>query len=85
MKINSYSYSWKGKKWDDHKEAGLLAQEVAAVLPHLVATNENGTLGVNYASLVPYLLEAVKQLSERLQKAEAILSNQNQPLPGLAQ
>lgn len=44
------------------REAGVIAQEVEAVLPEVVTTREDGTKAVRYEKLVPLLIEAIKEL-----------------------
>jgi len=44
-------------------ESGVTAQNLKEVLPHLVSENpENGFMVVSYSGLIPYLIEAVKEL-----------------------
>ena len=43
-------------------QSGFIAQEVEEVLPHLVSTDDNGYKSVAYANLIPYLVEAMKEL-----------------------
>lgn len=52
------------------KSSGTIAQKLEEVLPHLVATQENGLKTVNYAGLSAYLIEAVKELSARIEELE---------------
>ncbi|MBG8555032.1 tail fiber domain-containing protein [Hymenobacter sp. BT594] len=44
------------------EQVGLLAQELEAVYPELVRTDEQGYKSVNYVQLTPVLLEAIKEL-----------------------
>ena len=44
------------------KEIGLLAQELEAVLPDAVITDEEGKKLINYTALIPVLIDAVKKL-----------------------
>jgi len=53
------------------REAGVMAQEVAEVLPEVVTTRENGYMAVNYDKLVPLLIQAIKELNAKLSKYEA--------------
>lgn len=48
-------------------EIGLLAQDVEEILPELVCTDEEGRKLVDYVSLVPILINAVKDLSAEVQ------------------
>ena len=56
-------------------EFGLIAQELEAVLPNLVHTDEEGHKLVNYIALIPVLIDAVKTLQ---QEVETLKNNQKQ-------
>lgn len=47
-------------------DLGVIAQEVEAVLPTLVQTRENGYKAVKYDKMVAVLIEAVKELSAKV-------------------
>jgi hypothetical protein len=49
---------------------GVIAQELEDVLPHAVDINSRGHKTVNYNSLIPLLIEAVKELSARVKELE---------------
>lgn len=54
-------------------EYGVMAQEVQKVFPELVKTDGNGIMGVNYAGLIPVLIEAMKEQQEQIaEKTEAL-------------
>ena len=60
--ISGVSYTWK----DSGKETiGVIAQEVERVYPELV--NEGEHLTVNYNGLIGVLIEAVKELNEKVE------------------
>lgn len=75
--LTAKTYLWKddlmGK--GDKREIGLIAQEVAEVVPEAVSQMASGydTLGVAYTQLVPLLVEAVKELSAKVESLEAQL------------
>jgi hypothetical protein len=48
------------------QENGFLAQDVKALFPELVETDAEGTMAVDYTGLIPVLLEAVKELQNRI-------------------
>ena len=54
------------RKADDSKSIGVIAQELEAVLPELVKTGDDGIKSVNYAQITGLLIEAVKELSAKL-------------------
>ena len=51
-------------------DIGVIAQEIENVLPHAVNINSRGYKTVNYNSLIPLLIEAVKELSARVKELE---------------
>jgi hypothetical protein len=53
------------------REVGLIAQEVQAVLPEVVGTNNDGTLTVDYPKIVSVLISAVQSLQQRVAALEA--------------
>lgn len=54
--------AWPTKAFPEGRQIGFIAQEVEQVLPELVHTDENGYKSVEYANVVPVLVEAVKTL-----------------------
>lgn len=56
----------------DH-DIGLIAQEVEKVLPEAVTERADGYKAVDYTKIVPVLIEAVKELSYRVNILEAEL------------
>ena len=69
-KIEGYSYNWK-HDFVGHNEKlqyGVIAQQLEEVgLGHLVENTENSK-AVNYIGLIPLLIEAIKELSKKLEK-----------------
>jgi Chaperone of endosialidase/Head domain of trimeric autotransporter adhesin len=62
QQLSGYHYQWKDERRDSATQTGLLAQEVEKVMPELVKVDDKGIKSVNYNGLVPYLLEAIKEL-----------------------
>jgi hypothetical protein len=58
--------------WKDNglKSSGVIAQDIEKVLPHLVSTDENHKT-VNYLGIIPYLIETIKELNERINSLES--------------
>ena len=52
------------------RKAGVVAQEVEAVMPEVVKTDELGYKSVCYGNLVGLLIEAIKELNGRLEELE---------------
>ena len=53
-------------KVGDKPSAGVIAQEVLEILPEVVHTREDGYYAVSYHGLIGLLIEAVKELSEKV-------------------
>ncbi len=74
--LRGVSFDWKK---DQHPELdlpsgrqiGLIAQEVEKVVPEVVSSDENGTRSVAYGSLVPVLIEAVKEQQKQIESKDA--------------
>ncbi|AWV98777.1 tail fiber domain-containing protein [Arcticibacterium luteifluviistationis] len=85
-KLNGYHYNWIAEDRDQALQTGLIAQEVKALFPELVSTNDEGYLSVNYIGLIPHLIEAnknkdadIKKQGELIEKlGERLLALENQ-------
>lgn len=67
--LNGYSFNFKDSS--KRKSIGILAQEVEEVLPNLVTMNSEGYRTVSYGSLVPLIIESLKDLDEDLDKLDS--------------
>ena len=68
--LQGISFDWKQTKKepkDTNKQMGFIAQEVKEIMPELVVEN-NGKLGVSYMNIIPILVEAIKELSRKVDK-----------------
>lgn len=77
-KINGYEFVWKKNQ---HRDLGVIAQEVESVFPQLVTRNKEGNLTVNYNGLIAPLIEAVKDIYRMSSSAkvqlQGLLTEQN--------
>jgi hypothetical protein len=83
-KIRGVSYVWKKGGREGQKDIGVVAQEIEKVFPELVREVKLPTLDiedttkyktVDYDKLSPILIEAIKELSNRLEYLESKLNN----------
>ena len=75
-KLRGVTWEWREEAPAEAKEQpgmGVIAQEVERVFPDLVETTPEGLKKVNYEGLVAPLIEAVKELDERVRALEARL------------
>ena len=73
-KIRGVKYEWRQdefpqRKWEDGFQIGVIAQEVEAVIPEVVSTDNEGYKAVNYSHLVPVLIEAIKELKLQVENS----------------
>tara|TARA_B100000035_G_scaffold13530_1_gene11141 strand:+ start:1419 stop:1844 length:426 start_codon:yes stop_codon:yes gene_type:complete len=52
------------------RQTGVIAQEVEKVLPEVVMTSDDGIKHVAYGNMVGLLIEAIKELSKRVEELE---------------
>ncbi len=69
--LRPVTYKWRSEEFPDKQfghetETGLIAQEVQQAIPELVATDEEGYLKVRFTELNIYILQAVKDLYNRI-------------------
>ncbi len=73
--LTGYTYNWIPMEgvhvYGDMKDVGVIAQEVEKVLPEIVSDRENGYKAVKYDKLTALLIQAVKELSERVKELES--------------
>lgn len=70
LQLSPVSYNWMDSSMPDNK-IGLIAQEVKAIIPEVVVGDESKeNLGMNYAELVPVLINAVKEQQEQIDAIE---------------
>jgi hypothetical protein len=76
--INGVEFDWTDEYITKHggvdgyfnrkHDVGVIAQEIEAVLPEVVATKDDGTKAVRYEKIVALLIEAVKELSAEVEE-----------------
>ena len=59
--LDGVSYRWRDDARSEERQVGLVAQDVEACLPEVVATGGEGLKSVAYGKLVVPLIEAVKE------------------------
>jgi hypothetical protein len=71
--LNLQAYTYDRKDGSKKDEAGLIAEEVAEVLPNIVTYDADGKpSGINYTKLSAYLIEAVKSLKQEINDLKGI-------------
>jgi hypothetical protein len=75
LTISGNTFDWNEKSNKSGHDVGLIAQEIEQVLPEAVTTRDNGYLAVDYHKVVPLLVEAIKELSAKVESLEQKLSD----------
>ena len=66
MALQPVSYNWKDKA-DPNNKIGLIAQDTRKIVPEVVIGDESKeNLGMNYAELVPVLINAIKEQQQQI-------------------
>ncbi|WP_299286677.1 tail fiber domain-containing protein [uncultured Mucilaginibacter sp.] len=66
LALQPVGYNWKEKPTAEHK-IGLIAQDVRKIVPEVVVGDETKEkLGMNYAELVPVLINAIKEQQKEI-------------------
>ena len=89
LKLRGVSYYWKNREemaaakgvsadsldygYSDKKQLGVIAQELEEVLPELVKTDANGFKSVDYVSITPVLIEAIKEQQKQIDELKRMV------------
>jgi hypothetical protein len=69
LKLQPVRYDWKDNS--GRNKIGLIAQEVKKIIPEVVIGDESKeNLGMNYAEMVPVLINAIKDLNKKVDTLE---------------
>jgi hypothetical protein len=75
--LTGVEFDWIEETKDVHgyegHDVGVIAQEVQAVLPEAIRTNESGYLSVRYEKMIALLIEANKELTARVEELEKLI------------
>lgn len=72
LKLRPVKFTWKSTKKNDF---GFIAQEVHEVIPEITTQNKSGTMQVDYAKIIPFLVEAIKEQQKRIEVLEKKLKD----------
>ena len=74
--LRGVTYQWKDS---GRADLGFIAEEVAPILPELVRMETNGidARSVDYAAIIPVLVEAVKELQQKINRLAKQIESSN--------
>lgn len=78
------TYRWRRdefphRRFPEGVFAGFLADDVQKVLPGLVHEDADGWRSLDYTGLLPYLVRAVQDMQQQIDRLEARLAAAEQP------
>jgi hypothetical protein len=72
--MNPITYYWTSNiqgRFGSQREVGLIAQEVAQIVPEIVHANRSGYLSLDYEKIVPILIKSIQELNEKIKILES--------------
>jgi hypothetical protein len=75
LSISGNSFDWNNQSSHTGRDIGVIAQEIEKVLPEIVTTRENGFKAVQYEKITPLLIEAIKELSHKVDDLQQKLND----------
>ncbi|MCW8877817.1 MAG: tail fiber domain-containing protein [Kangiellaceae bacterium] len=86
QKITGVTYDWKKNLGrSKEKQYGLIAQNVEAVIPELVAEDDEGIKSVNYQALIPVLINATQEQQKQIDEQKTLIDKQQKQIEQLIQ
>jgi hypothetical protein len=76
--LRGVTYRWNDAP-EQGEQAGVVAQEVEAVFPQVVADGPDGMKGVNYNGMIGLLVEAIKEQQTQIDALRAETRNLRKP------
>lgn len=73
-RLNPVSFDWKTD--GSHEKLGYIAQEVESVEKNFVNIIGNDTLAIKYTKIIPYLIKAIQELSDKVDSLERMCNNE---------
>ena len=71
LSISGNTFTWKYNSFAGMNDTGVIAQEIEALgLPGITTNRTDGTKAIRYEKLIPLLIEAVKELSAKVEVLE---------------
>ena len=73
LQLNGVIFEWKDINTGKGKQAGLIAEQVAPIIPEIVNYDTDGnTTGIQYSKLVAYLIESIKELKDEIDSLKGV-------------
>jgi hypothetical protein len=82
VKLQGVTFTWNRATYPlqffcEGKQMGLIAQDVENIIPEVVLTNAEGYKSISYDKLTAVLIEAVKEMKQRMNSQDSIIKVQS--------
>ena len=79
IQLNPVTYNWTSETSTSSTSthAGFIAQQVEALFPDLVATDDTGMKSVSYAGFIPYIIQSIKEIIATLSSFKESFTTNN--------
>ena len=68
LQLNGIEFDWNEKSdYNGKHDIGIIAQELLKIAPELVVQRENGYYAIKYDKVVAILIEAIKELYQKIE------------------
>jgi len=79
LKIRGVTFEWRrdefpNKNFQPGQKLGIIAQELELIYPQAVFTSNNGFKSISMSSLIPVLIEAIKEQQQQIDALEQRVS-----------
>jgi hypothetical protein len=71
--LRSVLYNWKNEEATSTPHPGFIAQEVEAIMPELVYTDQNGYKSLGYSNFIPFLVAALQEQQQQIMALQGSL------------
>jgi hypothetical protein len=80
--LQGVTYNWNRsdfpyKFFPESRQIGLIAQDVESIIPEVVQTDANGFKTITYDKLTAVLIEAIKEMKQRIDSQDSLIKTQN--------
>jgi hypothetical protein len=76
LQLNGVNFDWIDAIHGTGKQAGLIAEQVAPIIPEVIEYDQEGnTSGIQYTKLIAYLIESIKDQQKQIDELKAKLGN----------
>lgn len=78
LKLNPVSFKYDKSLEINNLSYGFIAQDVIDIIPNIVYSDSNKMLSIDYISLIPFLVDAIKTQNQKIDELQKTIQNISQ-------